>query len=83
MNLLAKGLRTVVRGYQILVRPLLPPACRFEPTCSEYFRELLLTHGVLRATVLAIRRIGRCHPWHAGGYDPPPRGSRDQAKANG
>jgi len=65
-------LATAVRGYQLLVRPLLPSACRFEPSCSEYYRLALESHGVLRATGLALRRLTRCHPWHAGGYDPPP-----------
>jgi len=68
----AKFLRAIVRGYQLLLRPLLPPACRFVPSCSEYYREALGGHGVLRATGLAIRRVARCHPWHQGGYDPPP-----------
>ncbi len=62
----------VVRGYQLLLRPLLPAACRFEPSCSEYGRQVLLTHGLLRGGWLAVRRIVRCHPWHPGGYDPPP-----------
>jgi len=83
MMFLAYVIRTAVRGYQVLIGPLFPPACRFEPTCSEYYREALLTHGVFRATVLAARRLGRCHPWHAGGYDPPPPGSRARVKANG
>ena len=80
MSRLAYGLSAVVRGYQMLVRPLLPPACRFEPTCSEYYLQALRTHGVIQATHLAIRRLGRCHPWHAGGYDPPPLGSSEPAK---
>ncbi|HEV8440230.1 MAG TPA: membrane protein insertion efficiency factor YidD [Methylomirabilota bacterium] len=63
----------LVRAYQLLARPLLPPACRFEPSCSEYYRQALASHGFFRATGLAIGRIGRCHPWHEGGYDPPPR----------
>jgi uncharacterized protein len=62
----------IVRGYQLVVRPVLPPACRFAPSCSEYARQVLLTHGVLRGGGLALRRVGRCHPWHAGGDDPPP-----------
>ena len=70
--LIARGMVLLVRGYQQLARPLLPPACRFEPSCSEYYRQGLLSLGFLRATGLAIRRISRCHPWHAGGYDPPP-----------
>jgi uncharacterized protein len=62
----------LVRGYQIIMRPLLPPACRFVPSCSEYYRQALMSVGFLRATGLAIGRISRCHPWHQGGYDPPP-----------
>ena len=62
----------LVRVYQVVLRPLLPPACRFEPSCSEYSRQVLLTHGLAGGVWLSIRRIARCHPWHAGGYDPPP-----------
>ena len=62
----------LVRVYQVGVRPLLPPACRFEPSCSEYSRQVLLTHGLAGGAWLSIRRIVRCHPWHAGGYVPPP-----------
>jgi putative membrane protein insertion efficiency factor len=68
---------TLVRGYQFLIRPVLPPACRFEPSCSEYAREALGSHGVLRGGWLGIKRITRCHPWHPGGYDPPPLGRAD------
>jgi len=64
----------LVRGYQLLIRPLLPPACRFVPSCSEYTRGALLQHGVLRGGWLGIRRVMRCHPWNPGGYDPPPAG---------
>lgn len=50
------------------------PRCRFLPTCSGYAVEAIRTHGALRGTVLAVRRIGRCHPWNPGGFDPvPPR----------
>jgi len=62
----------VVRGYQLLLRPLLPAACRFEPSCSEYAREALSSHGVLLGGWLMLRRLARCHPFHPGGYDPPP-----------
>jgi len=62
----------VVRGYQLLLRPLLPAACRFQPSCSEYAREALSRHGVIRGGWLALRRLARCHPWNPGGYDPPP-----------
>ena len=63
----------LVRAYQVVLRPLLPPACRFEPSCSEYSRQVLLTHGMAGGAWLSMRRIARCHPWHPGGYDPPPR----------
>jgi len=62
----------MVRGYQVLVRPLLPTSCRFAPGCSEYAREALIEHGLVRGGWLGIRRIARCHPWNPGGYDPPP-----------
>jgi putative membrane protein insertion efficiency factor len=62
----------VVRGYQLVVRPVLPPTCRFVPGCSDYTRVALLEHGVLHGAWLGLRRILRCHPWHPGGYDPPP-----------
>ncbi len=62
----------VLVAYQRLVSPLLPRACRFAPTCSEYARLAVLEHGVGRGAWLAIRRLARCHPFHPGGYDPPP-----------
>ena len=58
--------------YQKLVSPWLPPACRYTPTCSQYAREALLKHGLFRGLWLAVKRLGRCHPFHAGGYDPVP-----------
>ena len=61
-----------VVAYQWLISPLLPPACRFAPTCSEYARLALLEHGLARGAWLALRRLARCHPFHPGGYDPPP-----------
>lgn len=72
MTAVGRASALVVRGYQLLIRPLLPPACRFEPSCSDYSRQVLITHGLMRGGWLAVRRIGRCHPWHPGGYDPPP-----------
>jgi uncharacterized protein len=62
----------IVRGYQLLVRPALPAACRFEPSCSEYARLVLAERGVVRGAALATWRLLRCHPWNPGGYDPPP-----------
>jgi len=61
-----------VRGYQVLISPLLPPACRYTPTCSHYAIDALAKHGAIRGSWLAARRIARCHPFHPGGYDPVP-----------
>ena len=66
------ALRAVVRGYQLLVSPLLPPACRFLPTCSEYAAEAIERHGAWRGIILASLRLARCHPWGGSGYDPVP-----------
>ena len=71
MSLLARIADAVVRGYQLAIRPLLPAACRFEPSCSQYARLALAEHGFLRGTWLTVKRIGRCHPFHPGGFDPP------------
>ena len=65
-------LLTLIRVYQYLFRPLLGANCRFAPTCSEYAREAIVKHGAGKGTLLAVRRILRCHPYHCGGYDPVP-----------
>lgn len=62
----------LIRGYQRVVSPLFPSACRFYPSCSEYTHQAIEKHGVLRGGWLGIRRISRCHPWNEGGYDPVP-----------
>jgi uncharacterized protein len=60
-----------VRAYQILLSPLLPAnTCRFHPTCSHYALEALRKYGAIKGTWLSIKRIGKCHPYHEGGYDP-------------
>lgn len=65
-------LKAAIRGYRYLVSPLLGPNCRFYPSCSCYAEEAIDTHGPLKGSYLATRRILRCHPWHPGGYDPVP-----------
>jgi putative membrane protein insertion efficiency factor len=61
----------LVRAYQWTLGPLLGPVCRFEPSCSRYMIESLRKYGVFRGLARGLLRIGRCHPWHPGGYDPP------------
>jgi uncharacterized protein len=62
----------LLRGYQYGIRPLLGANCRFYPSCSEYAYEAVERHGALKGAWLALRRIGRCHPYHPGGFDPVP-----------
>jgi hypothetical protein len=61
-----------IRTWQVALSPLLGPACRFEPSCSQYTAEAIERHGVLRGVGMGVRRVGRCHPFHSGGYDPVP-----------
>jgi uncharacterized protein len=60
-----------VRFYQLAIRPFLPPSCRFHPSCSEYFIEAVRKYGPISGACRGTWRICRCHPWNAGGYDPP------------
>ena len=69
----ARVLALPIRAWR-LVSVHLPPRCRFHPSCSQYALDALATHGAARGSWLAVRRVGRCHPWSDGGLDPvPPR----------
>ncbi|PEN13824.1 membrane protein insertion efficiency factor YidD [Longibacter salinarum] len=61
----------LVRGYQLLLSPHLPPTCRFQPTCSTYSIQAFREYGAVKGLILTIYRLGRCHPWGGYGYDPP------------
>ncbi|MGJ9413980.1 membrane protein insertion efficiency factor YidD [Aeromicrobium sp. CF4.19] len=67
----------LLRGYRFAISPMYGQVCRYHPSCSAYALESVQTHGSVRGSWLAARRLGRCHPWSAGGYDPvPPRTPR-------
>jgi putative membrane protein insertion efficiency factor len=73
----ARVLLAVLRIYRTCISPALPPSCRYTPTCSGYAVEAIEIHGAARGSWLALRRLLRCHPFHAGGHDPvPPRVAR-------
>ena len=65
----------LLRAYKRVISPLLPPACRFYPTCSEYAMDAVAKHGVLRGGILAAKRLIKCNPLHPGGFDPVPQRS--------
>jgi uncharacterized protein len=62
----------LIRVYQLTLSQVLPPACRFVPSCSQYGYEAISRYGVVRGGWLAAKRLVRCHPFHPGGYDPVP-----------
>jgi putative membrane protein insertion efficiency factor len=62
----------LVRGYQLFISPVLPPSCRFSPSCSQYTLEALRRYGALKGCWLGLRRLVRCHPFNPGGFDPVP-----------
>ncbi|MBF0125723.1 MAG: membrane protein insertion efficiency factor YidD [Magnetococcales bacterium] len=70
--MLQKFLLGLIRLYQLLIAPVLPGSCRFYPSCSRYATDALLRHGSAKGSWLALRRLGKCHPFHPGGFDPVP-----------
>jgi putative membrane protein insertion efficiency factor len=62
----------MIRAYQLLVAPIVPPSCRYYPSCSHYAAEAVLRHGPWHGSLFAVRRLLRCHPWGGSGYDPVP-----------
>lgn len=77
---LAWPLIQLVRFYRLAISPWLGANCRFDPNCSSYAIEALEVHGVLQGSWLAMKRIGRCHPWGGSGYDPVPKNRSDDDK---
>ena len=74
--MVAQVLIFLIRVYQWTLSPLLGPSCRFEPSCSRYAAEFLRLHGAAKGSYLAVRRVLQCHPFHPGGFDPPPPNDR-------
>ncbi|MEW9533693.1 membrane protein insertion efficiency factor YidD [Microbispora sp. NPDC049125] len=80
----ARALLALIRFYRAFIGPALGPHCRFEPSCSAYGMEAIAVHGALQGVWLTVRRIGRCHPFHPGGFDPvPPRRVRSHDDTQG
>ncbi len=71
-RVLGLAISGMIRVYQLLVAPILPPSCRYYPSCSHYAAEAVARHGPGRGLLLAVRRLLRCHPWGGSGYDPVP-----------
>ena len=69
-GLLKKIIILLIRGYQIFISPIMPGKCRFYPTCSTYFVQAVEIYGPFKGSLLGIKRILKCHPFHEGGYDP-------------
>lgn len=59
-----------IKLYQKIISPYLPKSCRFYPTCSEYAKQSINKHGVIKGIIKSVKRLFKCHPWHEGGYDP-------------
>jgi putative membrane protein insertion efficiency factor len=70
----------LLKAYRFAISPLYGQVCRYHPTCSAYALEAVTVHGSIKGTWLAVRRVGRCHPWAAGGYDPVPPSQANTAQ---
>jgi len=70
LKIVAYPLILLIRAYQLLISPILPPSCRFIPSCSEYAIEALRKYGAIKGSWMAVKRISKCHPLHPGGWDP-------------
>ncbi len=84
MRVIGLLLRGAIRGYQLLISPVLPgQSCRFLPTCSHYGMEAIAVHGPWKGSWLTLRRLLRCHPWGGEGYDPVPPAAPGPSPATG
>ena len=72
-KILIATLLFIIKMYQKLISPFFPSSCRFQPTCSHYTKDALLSHGIAKGSYLGIKRILKCHPWGGSGYDPVPK----------
>ena len=72
MNIISRLLIVPIRLWQLTISRILPPTCRYAPSCSAYTAEALAKHGPIKGLWLGVKRIGRCHPWGSSGYDPVP-----------
>lgn len=72
----------LLRAYRFAISPLYGQVCKYHPTCSAYALEAVETHGAVRGTVMAVRRVLRCHPWSSGGYDPVPPSTKLAASSS-
>jgi uncharacterized protein len=76
-KILTAPLLLLIQAYRYLVSPLLGNHCRYTPSCSEYALQAIAEHGPVNGTWLTLKRLGSCHPWHEGGYDPVPGNGRE------
>lgn len=70
--MISRVLRLIIKSYKLALSPVLPPSCRFYPTCSDYASGAIEAHGPVSGVILAVKRLLRCHPYNPGGYDPVP-----------